>query len=208
MKKVNFFVFIFALVIFSCTNNQEKEKQQNIHDSIDVIKESPEVIKARERTKDSLALIAKAKVQYAEIMSAIEYLTNTVPKKYHGEVDEMASTAREFTHYARIYNVYIESDVDSISNAAKKLKTTLQKTQKQIFPILRKSYTNFAKRKLWEEDITVNSNNKTITFTGGIFAANKNMQSFHDGIYDMLYLLRFSKANYKWYKNASEYTIY
>ena len=52
------------------------------------------------------------------------------------------------------------------------------------------------------------NNSKTIQFTGGIFANNKNKQETQETLSEMLNLLRFKKVNYKWYKYDDEYTYY
>ena len=49
---------------------------------------------------------------------------------------------------------------------------------------------------------------KTIQFTGGIFANNKNKQETQETLSEILNLLRFNTVNYKWYEYDDEYTYY
>ena len=79
------------------------------------------------------------------------------------------------------------------------------------FPKLRKAYGKIVAKKLWVENIEVEvfgNNSKTIQFTGGIFANNKNKQETQETLSEMLNFLRFKKANYKWYEYDDEYTYY
>ena len=62
---------------------------------------------------------------------------------------------------------------------------------------------------MWENNIEVSSSgtgHKYITFTGGVFANNKNIKDFHNEISNVLRSFRFSKVYYKWYKGAEEYS--
>jgi hypothetical protein len=94
---------------------------------------------------------------------------------------------------------------------AKELERKVSVSQKKNFPILRKAFARLMKDKLWEHDIDVNvsgTNNSVLTFTGGIFAANKNIKDVQQMIWDQMEMLRFKRVNYKWYKYDDEYTYY
>jgi hypothetical protein len=83
--------------------------------------------------------------------------------------------------------------------------------QRRSFPELRDAYGPAARRELWENDIearTFGSGFRTIEFVGGLFAANRNIKDFQQGIRETLYKLRFKQSRYKWYDGADEYSYY
>jgi hypothetical protein len=77
-------------------------------------------------------------------------------------------------------------------------------------PAFRKQYVKLLGNTLWEHDIEVEARNnyKTITFIGGTFSLNRHIKEFHSEARDMLKLLGFTRAEYKWYKYDDEYTYY
>jgi len=79
------------------------------------------------------------------------------------------------------------------------------------FPKLRKAYADLIAKELWENNIEASvagSGNKTIVFTAGMFANNKNIKDAHTSLQEALELFRFTRANYKWYEYDTEYTYY
>jgi len=91
----------------------------------------------------------------------------------------------------------------------KNIKTASNMLNK-LLPSYRKHYVKLLGNALWEHDIEVQTSNnyKTITFIGGTFARNSNIKDFHNEAYEMLKLLGFTRAEYKWYKYDDEYTYY
>ncbi|WP_343611074.1 hypothetical protein [Chryseobacterium oranimense] len=67
------------------------------------------------------------------------------------------------------------------------------------------------KEKLWVNDVDVKilaPNNKTLRFTAGYFASNKNIQETQTTLHEMLVNLRFKQTQYKWYSGDDEFTYY
>ena len=88
------------------------------------------------------------------------------------------------------------------------LEKSIQNYQIATFPKMRRIFADRAKESLWESDVDViigGNRNDTISFIGGIYAANKNKKDTHDGLLTALELLRFKQDRYYWYKD-SEYT--
>ena len=101
--------------------------------------------------------------------------------------------------------------LDSVTSTL--LEKNLKKANKLITklqPAFRKQYVKLLGNALWEHDIEVEARNnyKTITFIGGTFARNSNIKDFHNEAHEMLKLLGFTRAEYKWYKYDDEYTYY
>jgi hypothetical protein len=94
---------------------------------------------------------------------------------------------------------------------AKKLEKLLVNQQLNHLPVLRKQYAKIMRQALWENDIEVEisgKRNTVLTFTGGMFAANRNIRETQQTLSEVLNLLRFKRVNYKWYEYDDEYTYY
>jgi hypothetical protein len=64
---------------------------------------------------------------------------------------------------------------------------------------------------LWEADgssRTIGAGYRTVEFVSGAFAANANIKKIHLDFRETLLKLRFTRVQYKWYKQASEYTYF
>lgn len=93
----------------------------------------------------------------------------------------------------------------------KRIEGRLVALQQRTLPGLRKAFAAKSARLLWESDlyVTVGGDaNTVITFSGGMFAANANIQAFQDGLDEIITKLRFKQTRFKWFKGADEYTYY
>ena len=91
------------------------------------------------------------------------------------------------------------------------MRPIVEKKQSIEFPLLRKAYGNLSDKMLWKSDIDVRvygNSNGIIEYTGGIFAANRNIEETFRAVEGKLKELRFDQANYKWYEHDDEYTFY
>lgn len=128
------------------------------------------------------------------------------------------TSATAFQITAALYNAYavtINEGKGSSDNEVLRLTAELEKkvilSQQKNFPKIRKAYGEFLKNKLWEEDIYVElggPDNTIVKFTGGYFAANKNIKETQLTLLEMLQLLRFRQTQYRWYKGQDEFTYY
>jgi len=135
-------------------------------------------------------------------------LSRTMKDECFFEIHDVISKANMFSDISTSINDAISIHDDSLTAVATRLKKKLISVQIRDFPHMRKSYIKLANNILWEENIEITGKGKTITFTGGVFANNKNIKVFYDNLRWVLEKLRFQRANFKWYKNASEYTYY
>lgn len=128
---------------------------------------------------------------------------------YNGSVEALQMEIDLFHQWTKLYYKGKNSDDTENQKLAQQLINRVSRIQSNEFPRLRKEYSNIASKLMWENDIKVSSSgtgNKYITFTGVIFAANKNKQEFHNEMNDVLKKFRFNQARYKWFDQASEYT--
>lgn len=87
----------------------------------------------------------------------------------------------------------------------------LSRKQKEIFPKMRDAYGPIIRETLWEHDITaktVGAGFNKVEFTGGAFAANRNIKDFQKNIRMPMEMLRFKETRYRWYEDADKYTYY
>jgi len=130
---------------------------------------------------------------------------------YRGDIESLQIEIVLFNAWAKFIVQGDKSNDPEIKKLVSKLRTKVVSLQKKEFPILRKEYGKIVANKLWENDIEVSANGagyKIINFSGGVFAANKNKQDFQTQVQEILKLLRFSQARYRWYKGADEYTFW
>lgn len=128
------------------------------------------------------------------------------------------NSAQEFTIAVALFKAYAitinenKNNKDKeIQNLVSELENKVTKSQIKNFPKLRKAYFEFIKDKLWENDIIVSlsgRNNTTLSFTGGYFAANKNIATTQESLNEMLNYLHFKRTEYRWYKGEDEFTYY
>lgn len=120
-------------------------------------------------------------------------------------------TAALYKAYAIAMNEGKASSDKEVLNLTAELERKIITSQQKNFPKIRKAYGEFLKNKLWEEDIYVELDGpgySVVKFTGGYFAANKNIKETQETLSEMLQLLRFRQTQYRWYRGQDEFTYY
>jgi len=203
------------LISFPIDFNVYCEKHHNITkttiiSSKDSLKKSKLIFNANNYLSqfDSLNIVKKIDQLEREIKSinkGIDFST------YRGTVDALQMEIILFGTWADIIMEGENSDDYKLKKLSKKLKIKVTRLQSKEFPILRKEYAKIFGKKMWENDIVISANGngrKIINFTGGLFAANKNIKDFQTQLNEVLTIFRFKKSHYRWYKGANEYTYY
>lgn len=91
------------------------------------------------------------------------------------------------------------------------LRQALSRKQAEIFPALRDKYGPALRQRLWEHDgyaRTFDSGFRRIEIVNALFAANRNIAEFHATVRETLRKLRFTRVDYKWFRQATEYSYY
>lgn len=128
--------------------------------------------------------------------------------------DNVTALQMDLVLFSSWHSIILEGEKSSDKETIKlatELKKKVISIQSKEFPLLRKKYAEIVKNKMWESDIDVKlggSNNTTLNFTGGVFAANKNKGDFQNELNEILTMFRFKKTIYRWYKGEDEYTYY
>lgn len=100
---------------------------------------------------------------------------------------------------------------DETKKLRQDFRKALVKVQTNVFPKLRDAYGPAMSRKLWEADgsaRTIGKGYRTIELVSVAFARNVNIKDFQTNWQENFRLLRFTRARYKWIKEASEFQYY
>lgn len=87
----------------------------------------------------------------------------------------------------------------------------LVRKQAEMLPALRDAYGPAMRQQLWVADgsaRTFGPGYRTVEFVNVAFARNANIQDIHHEMRENLMMLRFTRAQYKWFREASEYSFY
>lgn len=200
---------IILIALTSCTpkHKSPEEKALDSLKEVQRIADSIQFFIRQQQIFDSIDSIKMNVEPFHVMASTFSKLENFSPVNIYS-MDEISRIIDQLREYSTVVVKYEYSNNDKVASKAKQLRKLLEKKQKEIFPRLRKEYARIIDNKMWEHDIDVTSTGTSITFIGGIFAANKNKSEFHSTVQDVLSLLRFKRANYKWYKYDDEYTYY
>lgn len=87
----------------------------------------------------------------------------------------------------------------------------LVRKQTEMLPTMRDAYGPAMRQQLWEADgsaRTIGAGYRTVEFVSAAFARNANIQQIHLEIRENLMMLRFTRAQYKWFERASDFSYY
>lgn len=87
----------------------------------------------------------------------------------------------------------------------------ISEMQNKALPTLRDAYGPAMREALWEVDgeaKTKGTGFRTVEFINAAFAANRNIKTANDDLMPTLMKLRFTRAEYKWYRGESGFTYY
>ncbi|MHC0054931.1 hypothetical protein [Actibacterium sp. D379-3] len=111
--------------------------------------------------------------------------------------------------------LYEEGDKLDLNEEARQkrqqFRRLLVSKQSQMLPAMRDAYGPAMRQQLWEADgsaRTIGAGYRTVEFVSAAFARNANIKQIHTEIRENLMMLRFTRAQYKWIKQASEFSYY
>ncbi|NML68796.1 hypothetical protein HHL23_03160 [Chryseobacterium sp. RP-3-3] len=185
---------ILLLLLIKCTKT-DTSTPQNKKVSIQTEKKSEEKIDLKTKLENNIKGIDEGQDLAKNVKS----------------LDGIVIVLALYKVYSSIINEGKSSKNNDEQELAKKLEKKVIDSQVKTFPKLRRIYYELIKEKLWVNDVDVKilgPNNKTIQFTAGYFASNKNIQETQTTLHEMLLNLRFKQTQYKWYSGDDEYTYY
>lgn len=209
-------VFIaFIIIGVSETDNGNEIKIAQNESNVAAEKENDSVALAiRKAKQDSLLLVENLILEKKEIEkleTELRSIKEFNGKEYRGDVNFLIIEVALFSTWGKMGKEAEKSENKKVKELGEKIILNLKKLQIKEFPMIRASYSKILKDKLWENDIEVSyygKGNRNLQFTGGLFAANKNIKEAHTLLSEKFRDFRFTRVNYKWYKYDDEYTYY
>lgn len=192
--------FVLAGFLFMAFGSDDDKKEEETS-----VEATNKTINTTEKKQTDVEIKEQLEREISSIDKGIDF------SSYKESIESIQLELVLFQVWAKKINEAKSSNNNDIKELGEKLETKVKKIQVSEFPKLRKAYGKIVAKKLWVENIEVEvfgNNSKTIQFTGGIFANNKNKQETQETLSEMLNFLRFKKVNYKWYKYDDEYTYY
>lgn len=189
-------VCFFLFIAFGSDDDKKSESSSTTSSSSETTSSKPQTT---EELKEQLK---------RELASFDKKFDNS---SYNGTVESVQMELILFSVWASIVNKGLSSADNENQKLANDLKKKVIALQVKEFPRMRKAYGDVVSQKLWENDIYVSTQggtNAIINFTGGLFAANKNIQETQTTLQKVLTEFRFKEARYRWYKGADEFTYY
>ena len=213
MKKIYF--LLLSVLTISCDFNLDYERAVEYYEN----GQFKEALEKLNQINDSDPEILKKKNKLIiDINNKIDSINRYIITEYSNKIDSKllqinSNTIEDISFYKSIEilkNDSLNNSVDSINKKYTKLVLLANKSKKQNILKFKKEYVKKLKNKLWRNNIEVftSNNNNYINFTGGIFASNANIEDFFNEIEYDLKEYGFKQANFRWYKNADEYTYF
>lgn len=191
----------------SCRNNSQSQKAvlstTSISDSIDnsMVNQLPNLEKELPLRLEELSLEIVPSI--AELDGTNREVANAMNKIYRLQT--------------RLQGIIYESNSLKNEESANKIKkacnkeiSKLNEIQSKNFPIFRRKFAKSLNDLLWENNIEVKTSGgrgEIISFTGSMFANNKNIKDVFELQKSTLYDLKYKQVRFYWYEN-SEYTYY
>lgn len=192
--------FVLAGFLFMAFGSDDNKKEEETS-----VEATNKTINTTEKKQTDIEIKEQLDREISSIDKGIDFTS------YKESIELIQLELVLFQVWAKKINEAKSSNNNDIKELGEKLETKVKMIQVSEFPKLRKAYGKIVAKKLWVENIEVEvfgNTSKTIQFTGGIFANNKNKQETQEALSEMLNFLRFKKANYKWYEYDDEYTYY
>jgi hypothetical protein len=148
----------------------------------------------------------------ASLRNEIPEIQRVSASTFTGSVIDIMMGLRLIDRYNEMYDegsTFSLSDEDAV--VREQFATALRSKQMQFFPVLRDAYGPAMRAELWEADgwaQTKGTGYRTVSLVSAIFAANTNIKETQETMREQLLMLRFTRAEYRWYKEAREYQFY
>lgn len=133
-------------------------------------------------------------------------------RKYMGSVEEINVGLILVGAWGLLYENGANLDLGPEGQRKRqRFRELLVRKQAEMFPALRDAYGPAMRTQLWEADgsaRTIGAGYRTVEFVSAVFAANANIKKIHTQVREQLLMLRFTRAQYKWFSQASEFSYY
>lgn len=164
--------------------------------------------------RDSIAIVEKKLAIEKEIkrlQTELKSIKSFNGSEHRGEVTSLTIEVALFSTWGKMAEEAKNHENPKIKKLGRSIEQNLKSLQLREFPKIRAHYAKTLKKKLWEDNIELQSfgyRKTTLQFTGGFFASNKNKKDFQTTLSQTFRDFRFKRVNYKWYEYDDEYTYY
>ena len=169
---------------------------------------------ARAAAKEEAEIAAREKVSEYLVMldQGIEGIADLKASNFTEDVLAIVMGLTLIDRYNEYYENGLSLPLDDAGLAKREqYASALRRKQSEMLPVLRDAYGPAMRAQLWEADgwaQTKGNGFRTVTIVNAIFAANSNIKDIHETLRDQLNMLRFTRAEYKWYKEARDFSYY
>lgn len=167
---------------------------------------------ADEAARKAEAAKAEAEQYIEQLDRELASMPGVSAKKYTGSVDEINVGLILIGTWNLLYENGANLDLGHDGQKKRqRFRELLVRKQAEMFPVLRDAYGPAMRTQLWEADgsaRTIGAGYRTVEFVSAVFAANANIKKIHTQVYEQLLMLRFTRAQYKWFAQASEFSYY
>lgn len=171
---------------------------------------------AQEQAVAAERRLAEEKAELAAYIDRLELEIESIPEikpgTYANGLASINAGLAVIGAWAVVYEKGGTLDLDDQTERKRqRFRNLAAKKQAQMLPTMRDAYGPAMRQQLWEADgsaRTFGPGFRTIEFVSGAFARNANIKKIQEQMRDTLLMLRFTRAEYKWFKQASEYTYY
>lgn len=186
------------------------EKELNKHE------EASKALEKEEHDREEAQKIDEKQSEVTKYLELLDREISSIPNvsmsKYTGSGKKINTGMLLLNTWAMAYDngATLPLDVQG-EQKRQKFRSLVVKKHKLGFPILRDAYGPAARKNLWESNgsaRTIGAGYRTVEFVSTVFANNANIKKIQTDMHENLLMLRFTRAEYKWIKHASEFTYY
>ena len=206
------FTMIIA-VVFPATSPErlaEIEAQRTAERALEADVQAEEIAEAEtQRTAEAL----KKVTEYIEQLDReIASIADVQASSYISDVGTINTGLFLIGAWALLYEEGENLELnDDAQKKRQQFRQLLVRKQAELLPQMRDAYGPAMRQQLWEADgsaRTIGEGYRTVEFVSATFARNANIKKIHSEVHENLMMLRFTRAQYKWFKQASEYSYF
>lgn len=185
-------------------------------DKATTVEQAREAKSAHDRVAAAENRLAEEKAELAAYIDRIELEIDSIPdvkpSTYANGLVPINAGLAVIGAWAAIYEQGGRLGLDDETEKKRqRFRGLVAKKQAQMLPAMRDAYGPAMRQELWEADgsaKTFGPGFRTVEFVSAAFARNANIKKINDQMHDTLMMLRFTRAQYKWFNGASEYSYY
>ena len=204
---IAFVIFIVAIV--ASPSVERAADNQELTDAGVSSREELAAVRAQQEADDAAAAV----VSYVELVETqIATVRDISVQKLTESIETITSYPLLIDGWAQLFEEGRDFDLTpEQEHTRQELHQTLSRNQAAVFPAVRDAYGPLLRQRLWEHDgyaRTIGAEYRRIEIVNAAFAANRNIAEFHETVRETLMQLRFTRVDYKWFKQAREFSYY